>query len=59
MGGNPNVNGMRRAHPIVAVKPGSAPTIIPDVIPTNTKKKFVGFSITVANALNSKSKFIY
>jgi hypothetical protein len=59
IGGSPNVNGIRRAHPIVAVRPGRAPTIIPDVIPTKTKKKFAGFSITVENALNSKSKSIF
>ena len=59
MGGNPNVNGIRRAQPIVAVRPGRAPTIIPDVMPIKTKKKFIGVSITVAKARNSRSKSIF
>ncbi len=49
-GGNPKVKGMRSAHPMVAVRPGRAPTMIPAVIPTKTKKKLVGLSITVAKA---------
>ena len=53
MGGNPKVNGISSAQPMVAVKPGRAPTTMPEVIPMKTKKKFVGFNITVENASKS------
>ena len=59
MGGSPNVNGIKSAHPMVAVRPGRAPTIIPAVIPMKTKKKFIGVSITVENASVRTVKSIY
>jgi hypothetical protein len=52
------VKGIKRATPIVAVRPGKAPTMIPDVTPMKTKRKLTGSSITFPKAAKRRSNCI-